>query len=117
MEDLLGRVVVLPSGERAAVISVEHEYDDGTTLRYLDGPYKDSTTMRDTFLIRSYLKGVLCQKCKKRIASVRWGDVRHSRISRCQRCATGEQLRHAANRFGAIPKLTVSYLWAVVRNV
>jgi hypothetical protein len=52
--DLIGSVVRLPSGERALVIAVEHEYDDGTTLRYLDGAYKGSTTMRDTYAVRRY---------------------------------------------------------------
>ena len=49
-----GTVVQLPSGERALIIDIEHEYDDGCTLRYLDGPYKGSTTMRDTYAVRRY---------------------------------------------------------------
>jgi hypothetical protein len=53
-DPLLGTAVLLPSGERALVLSVEHEYDDGCTLRYLDGAYKGTETMRDTYAVRRY---------------------------------------------------------------
>jgi hypothetical protein len=55
-DNLEGRVVVLPEGARAVVESHRGEYDDDTTLRYLDGPHKESLTDRDTFAIRRYLK-------------------------------------------------------------
>lgn len=52
-DPLIGRIVQLPDA-KAEVLSIEHEYDDGTTLRYVDGDYVGSLTMRDTFSIRNY---------------------------------------------------------------
>lgn len=49
--DLIGKVVVLPDGE-ALVLSIEHEFDDGTTLQYLTGPHAGHLTMRDTPWVR-----------------------------------------------------------------
>jgi hypothetical protein len=53
-DSLIGCVVWLPVTGRALVLDIEHEYDDGTTLRYLEGPNAGQLTMRDTFLVRRY---------------------------------------------------------------
>ena len=53
-DPLVGAIVYLPDDTRAEVIDVEHEYDDGCTLRYLSGPYKGGLTMRDTYSVRRY---------------------------------------------------------------
>lgn len=50
-DQLVGKVVALADGE-ALVLSVEHEYDDGTTLQYLTGPSAGYLTMRDTPAVR-----------------------------------------------------------------
>ena len=52
-DPLEGKVVQMPDA-RALVLSIEHEYDDGTTLRYVDGPSGGALTMRDTFNVRKY---------------------------------------------------------------
>jgi hypothetical protein len=51
-----GAIVQLPGpdNETALVLSVEHEWDDGTTLRYLTGPATGQTTARDTWAVRKY---------------------------------------------------------------
>jgi len=53
-DPLVGRVVRLPRGELARVLTIEHEYDDGTTLEYVSGDYAGAQTMRDTFNVRKY---------------------------------------------------------------
>lgn len=53
-DPMVGAIVYLPGDVRAEVIDVEHEYDDGTTLRYLAGPHKGTRTMRDTYAVRRY---------------------------------------------------------------
>lgn len=52
-DPLIGRIVQLPDA-KAEVLDIEHEYDDGTTLRYVDGDHVGSLTLRDTFLVRKY---------------------------------------------------------------
>jgi hypothetical protein len=52
-DPLIGCVIQMPDA-RAEVLDIEHEFDDGTTLRYVDGPFKGSLTMRDTFNVRRY---------------------------------------------------------------
>jgi hypothetical protein len=51
---LIGKVVQLPDPAEALVLSIEHEFDDGTTLRYLTGPNAGELTQRDTFGVRKY---------------------------------------------------------------
>lgn len=53
-DPLLGRFVELPSGEHAMVLSIEHEYDDGTTLRIINGEGAGTLTMRDTQAVRTW---------------------------------------------------------------
>lgn len=53
-DPLVGAIVELPGGDHALVLSIEGEYDDDTTLRYVTGDYAGSLTQRDTFAIRRY---------------------------------------------------------------
>jgi hypothetical protein len=53
-DPLIGQVVELPGGERAQVLDIEHEYDDGATLKYLSGRHPGALTMRDTYAVRKY---------------------------------------------------------------
>jgi hypothetical protein len=52
-DPLLGRIIQMPDA-KAKVLDIEHEYDDGTTLRYIDGPHAGSLTIRDTYNVRRY---------------------------------------------------------------
>lgn len=53
-DPLIGAVLRLPTGDCAEVLDIEHEFDDGTTLRYLSGRHSGNLTQRDTFAIRRY---------------------------------------------------------------
>lgn len=64
--ELEGVTVRLPSGERAIVLSVRGEYDDDTTLRYLDGPHAGTLTDRDTFAVRDYERDATAPTTAKR---------------------------------------------------
>lgn len=54
LDPLVGATIELPGGEHALVLSIEGEYDDDTTLRYVTGDYAGSLTQRDTFAVRRY---------------------------------------------------------------